>query len=268
MTEQMPPQTATAAPAAPAAPPTLLDALQGSSAQDIIALLFRFELAEPFFRALKEREIVFNAPGLPSPDEIHGEALEAFQAKHQLISDDALKAWSIRHALTPDDLLSEAIHEHRLERFRDRLLGQNRESLYLRYKQKLDRVLYSLIRHSDADLIRHLYYSIDAGEISFRDAARQHSQGIEARTEGIVGPVDLATPHPEITSRLLSLRPGELSEPFMSDSWHTIVRLEYRYDSVYDEAAKRYLGEICLNSYFAAPLQEEVQQILAWVFSA
>lgn len=264
MTEQTtPPPTAS-----PVAPPTLLDALRGSSAQDIIALLFRFELAEPFFRALKEREIVFNSPGLPSPDQIHEQALEAFKERHQLTSDGALKTWSIRHGLTPDDLLSEAIHEFRLEQFRDRLLDQNRESLYLRYKQKLDRVLYSLIRNSDADLIRHLYYAIDAGEISFREAARQYSQGIEARTEGIVGPVDLATPHPEITSRLVTLRPGELSEPFMSDSWHTIVRLEYRYDSVYDDAAKRYLGDIWLNSFFDAPLQAEVQQIIAWVFSS
>lgn len=262
MTEQTIP---TATPSA--AQPTLLDALRGSSAQDIIALLFRFELAEPFLRALKEREAVFNASGLSSPEQIHVQAMDAFKARHQIDSEDALRSWSVRHALTPDDLLSEAIHELRLEQFRDRLLGQNIESLYLRYKQKLDRVLYSLIRHTDADLIRHLYYAIDAGEICFRDAARQHSQGIESRTAGIVGPVDLATPHPEITSRLLGLRPGELSEPFMSDSWHMIVRLEYRYESVYDDAAKRYLGDICLNSYFDAPLQAEVQRIIEWVLS-
>jgi hypothetical protein len=252
----------------PASQPTLLDALRGSSAQDIIALLFRFELAEPFFRALKEREIVFNAPGLSSPDQIHVQALETFKTRHQLLTEEDLRSWSLRHGLTTDDLLSEAIHELRLEQLRDRLLGQNRESLYLRYKQKLDRVLYSLLRHSDADLVRHLYYSIDAGEISFREAARQHSQGIEAKTEGIVGPVDLTTPHPEIASRLLSLRPGELSEPFVSDSWHVIVRLEYRYDSVYDDDTKRYLGDICLNAFFDGPLQAEYQQIIEWVFSS
>jgi len=251
-----------------ASQPTLLDALRGSSGQDIIALLFRFELAEPFFRALKEREIVFNAQGLSSPDQIHVQALDAFKARHHVATEEELRSWSVRHGLTPDDLLSEAIHELRLEQLRDRLLGPNRESLYLRYKQKLDRVLYSLIRHSDADLVRHLYYAIDAGEMSFREAARLHSQGIESRTEGIVGPVDLSTPHPEIASRLLNLRPGELSEPFVSDSWHVIVRLEYRYDSVYDDEAKRYLGDICLSAFFDAPLQAEYQNIIEWVFSS
>lgn len=247
---------------------TLLDALQGSSAQDIIALLFRFELAEPFFRALKEREVIFNAQGLSEPEQIHAEALAAFKAHHQLESDDQIKAWSLRHALSEDDLLSEAIHAFRLRQFSERLLGQNRETVYLRYKQKLDRVLYSLIRHSDADLIRHLFYSIEAGEISFRDAASQYSQGIEARTQGIVGPVDLATPHPEIVSRLLSLRPGEISEPFITESWHAIVRLEYRYDSEYDDETKAYLGDLCLNSYFEAPLRAEYQHIINWVLAA
>lgn len=244
---------------------TILAALEGSSSKEIIALLFRFGLAEPFFRALKERELVFKTQGLSTPEQIHVQAQADFKAKHQLESEESLLAWCHSRGLKYDDFLSEAIHHYRLNEFQERLMGSNRASLYLRYKQKLDRVLYSLIRHSDLALVRHLYYAIEAGEMAFRDAARTYSEGVEAQTDGIVGPVDLATPHPEIAGRLLSMQPGALSEPFAVDGWHAIVRLEYRYDSEFDPETSNFLGELCLKAHMEAPMRAEVQQIMVWL---
>lgn len=244
---------------------TILSALEGSSSKEIIALLFRFGLAEPFFRALKERELVFKTQGLSSPEQIHAQALSEFKAKHQLDSEESLLGWCRSRGLKEDDFLSEAIHDFRLKEFCERLIGDNRASLYLRYKQKLDRVLYSLIRHSDQALVRHLYYAIEAGEIAFRDAARTYSEGVEAQTEGIVGPVDLATPHPEISGRLLAMQPGALSEPFAVESWHAIVRLEYRYDSEYDVETSNFLADLCLKAHMDTPMRAEVQHVMDWL---
>ena len=255
----------TSVPSPPPQETTILAALEGSSSKEIIALLFRFGLAEPFFRALKERELVFKTQGLSTPEQIHVQAQAEFKAMHQLESEESLLGWCRSRGLKEDDFLSEAIHHYRLKELQERLIGSNRASLYLRYKQKLDRVLYSLIRHSDQALVRHLYYAIEAGEIAFRDAARTHSEGVEAQTEGIVGPVDLATPHPEIAGRLLAMRPGALSEPFAVDGWYAIVRLEYRYDSEFDAETNKFLGDLCLKAHMDAPMRAEVQHIMEWL---
>ena len=45
------------------------------------------------------------------------------------------------------------------------------ESLFLRYKDKLDRVLYSLLRVQDSFQCQEIYYAIEANEISFSEAA-------------------------------------------------------------------------------------------------
>ena len=41
-----------------------------------------------------------------------------------------------------------------------------------------------------------------------------------------------------------------------------------RYDSEYDDETKAYLGDLCLNSYFEAPLRAEYQHIINWVLAA
>ena len=244
---------------------TILSALQGSSSKEIISLLFRFGLAEQFFRALKERELVFKTQGLSSPEQIQAQAQTQFKTKYQLDSEESLLGWCRAHGLKEDDFLSEAIHHYRLNEFCELLIGSNRASLYLRYKQKLDRVLYSLIRHSDQALVRHLYYAIEAGEMAFRDAARTYSGGVEGQTEGIVGPVDLSTPHPEIAGRLTAMQPGALSEPFEVDGWYAIVRLEYRFDSEFDAETNHFLGEHCLKAHMDVTMRAEVQQIMEWL---
>ena len=122
------------------------------------------------------------------------------------------------------------------------------ESLFLRYKDRLDRVLYSLIRVESAEQAHDLYYSIEANEIEFGDAAAQYSTGPESKTQGIIGPVDLTTPHPEIAARLRTATPRQLFPPFQADQWYAVIRLEYRFDSEYDEKTRLFLGSLLLSA--------------------
>ena len=162
------------------------------------------------------------------------------------------------------DLLSEAIHDWRRTELREQS-SSNIQSLSLRYKDNLDRVLYSLIRVDDAGLCRELFYAIEAGEISFGEAARFHSRGPEAKTQGIVGPVDLTTPHPEIAGRLRTAQAGQLIGPFEAAEWHTLLRLEYRFDSVYDAHTQNFLEEMNFKSRICGDLKTELQQLSSWL---
>ena len=194
------------APEVDAADATLLATLADATSTDLIALLFRFDLAEPFLRQFKERVVVSLRDDLSAPEAIAKEALSQYCSEHNLSSDEERQRWCLLRGMGPNDFLAEAIHEWRCGELRSKLITTSGESLYLRYKDKLDRVLYSLLRVEDPCLCRELFYAIEAGELGFGEAARLHSSGPEAKTQGIVGPVDLTTPHPEIASRLRTAR--------------------------------------------------------------
>ena len=243
---------------------SVLTALQDASSLELIALLFRFGLVEPFLRQLKERAVVFEHNNLSDPDQVAEPAMEEYCSKHGLNNKQERQQWCVQHGMSQADLLSEAIHDWRRTELREQS-SSNIESLYLRYKDNLDRVLYSLIRVDDAGLCRELFYAIEAGEISFGEAARLHSRGPEAKTQGIVGPVDLTTPHPEIAGRLRTAQAGQLIGPFEAAEWHTLLRLEYRFDSVYDAHTQNFLEEMNFKSRICGDLKTELQQLSSWL---
>ncbi len=243
---------------------SVLTALQDASSLELIALLFRFELAEPFLRQLKERAVVFEHNNLSDPGQVAESAMQKYCSKHGLNNKQEQQQWCLQHGMSQADLLSEAIHDWRRTELREQS-SSNIESLYLRYKDNLDRVLYSLIRVDDAGLCRELFYAIEAGEISFGEAARLHSRGPEAKTQGIVGPVDLTTPHPEIAGRLRTAQAGQLIGPFEAAEWHTLLRLEYRFDSVYDAHTQNFLEEMNFKSRICGDLKTELQQLSSWL---
>jgi hypothetical protein len=253
------------APEVDTADATLLAALRQTSSADLIALLFRFELAEPFLRQFKERLVVSQREDLSAPEAIATEAVSQYCSEHNLSTDEERQRWYLLRGMGPNDFLAEAIHEWRRGELRSQWITTSGESLYLRYKDKLDRVLYSLLRVDDPCLCRELFYAIEAGEISFGEAARLHSRGPEAKTQGIVGPVDLTTPHPEIASRLRTAQAGQLIGPFEADEWHMLMRLEYRFDSEYDAHTHKFLEEVSFKSKICSDLQTDLQQHMGWL---
>jgi parvulin-like peptidyl-prolyl isomerase len=247
--------------------PAILRALQEASSRDLIALLFRFDMAEAFLRQLKEREVVFASVDLSDPDKVHQQALQRYCEENAIKTEEDRQSWCLSHGMSTEDLASEAIHAWRRRELREQLVTTSGESLYLRYKDKLDRVLYSLLRVEDPGLCQELYYAIEAAEISFGEAARCHSRGPEAKTQGIVGPVDLTTPHPEIAARLRTAQAGLLIGPFQADDWFSVIRLEYRFDSEYDESTRAFLEEVCFKSQISADLQADLQALIGWLSS-
>jgi len=275
----------------------MLRVLQTATAPELIALLLRFELAEPLLVALKEQELISSwleasqpsanqegspaarndsslqpaQPTNPSRTLEQGpidSAIASYCKHHQLASQEALNQWCFRHALNPAALLAEAQHLHNRQALTIDSIPGSEESLYLRFKDRLDRVLYGLIRVYNGALARDLFFAIEAGELRFGEAARLHSCGPEASTEGIVGPVDLATPHPEISSRLRMASPGELIFPFKLEQWHMILRLDYRFEASLDQGTRQFIRDLSLRSQAREAIEPELVALAAWVQGA
>ena len=98
---------------------------------------------------------------------------------------------------------------------------------------------------------------IESGEIEFGEAAKKYSDGPEAKTQGIIGPCDLTVPHPDISSRLRTASPKQLFKPFLIDKWVAILRLEYRFDSEFNNNTKEILGKLIFGSKIK-PISSEI----------
>ena len=231
---------------------------EAEETRDLLRKLALYELLEPLCKAqgesayIDEHKIEHEAPDISDQ-----EAIDCLRKDLGAKDLDQLKNWSNAHGLSKrEDLANYAQKKQKKKAVIADLLKGCGESLFLRYKDRLDRVLYSLIRVESGEQAHELFYSIEANEIEFGDAAAQYSIGPESKTQGIIGPVDLTTPHPEIAARLRTATPRQLFPPFQADQWHAIIRLEYRFDSEYDEKTKLFLGSLVLS----AKSQELVKQ--------
>ena len=227
--------------------------------QQVIRQLALYELLDTLCKMKAETAYVakYNIEN-NSPDLSNQEAVDALVKELGCQDSDQFQEWIGAHGLNNnEDLIAYAQERHKRKEVINDLLKGCGESLYLRYKDRLDRVLYSLIRVESSEQAHHLFYSIEANELEFGDAAAQYSIGPESKTQGIVGPVDLTTPHPEIAARLRTAKPRQLFPPFKADQWHVLLRLEYRFDSEYDDKTRQFLGSLVLS----AKAQEMTKQI-------
>lgn len=220
-----------------------------TDSNQIIRDLCKYELLNVLCKERAEMQYVLDYPlkGVKWPNN-KLDRHNLFLKDKKIQSADELVEWRQSHSLNEDRDFDEYV-DYALKRKYVLLdvVKKSGESLYLKYKDKLDRVLYSLIRVEDKAFATNLYYEIESGEKDFGSAATQHSQGPEAKTNGIVGPVDLTTPHKEISARLRTAKPGLLIEPFEADHWFILLRLEYRFESEYNEQTKLFLGKLVLG---------------------
>lgn len=123
-------------------------------------------------------------------------------------------------------------------------------------KSQLDRIIYSLIRVTDGGMAQELYFRILEGEQTFAQLAQQYSEGSEAQTGGLIGPVELSVPHPALAQRLRVAQPGKVNPPVRLEQWWVILRLEKFIPAQLDEAMKQKL----LNELFLTWLDQQVQE--------
>jgi hypothetical protein len=162
-----------------------------------------------------------------------------------------LREWLITQAIAP---LPPAPRPQQIQQFKLQRWGAQVESYFLKRKPQLDRVVYSLLRVADAGLAHELYFRLQAQEQTFAELAQQFSQGPEAHTHGIVGPVPLGTLPPPIAQRLAGAQPGQLFPPmpFQNSVW--IIQLNHHLPAQFNSGLQQFL----LDELFEGWLREQI----------
>jgi glycosyltransferase involved in cell wall biosynthesis len=223
------------------------------SEQEIIPLLSQYQLLPKF------RQELLIDDAIASFDytlEEQTKCCQDFCTQHQLTSEAERLAWLQQQGITETQFLHLATRNLRIEKFKQATWGNQLETYFNQQKKQLDQVVYSLIRIRDAAAAQELYFRLLEDEQPFAELAAQYSQGSEARTGGLMGPVAMSTPHPNLARILAASQPGQLSPPTRVGEWWIIVRLEKYMPARLDESMQQRL----LNELFASWLKEQLQE--------
>ncbi|MEO0989006.1 MAG: peptidylprolyl isomerase [Cyanobacteria bacterium J06639_14] len=190
-----------------------------------------------------------------TPEELTA-AEEGFCKRNQINSAEDAKAWAQQRFCTPDLIRTLATREARLAKFKQTTFEREIESYFLKRKSRLDRVLYSLIRTQKAGLAQELYFRVHDDGHPFADLAREYSEGQEAKTGGLIGPVELSVPHPNLAGLLSISQPGQIWPPKRIGEWYVVVRLEKFFPAKMDDAMRQRL----LDELFQQWLKDQFKQ--------
>ena len=118
---------------------------------------------------------------------------KTFYENNNLNHDDpqSLETWLAKHGFEREDLCLNILLEESLRLFKEQRYGPGVEEKFLERKNDLDIVIYSLLRVKDPGLARELWISLSEGEVTFANVASSYSDGPEAKTKGVIGPLEL-----------------------------------------------------------------------------
>ena len=184
-------------------------------------------------------------------------ACKQYYEQNQLTDETQLQAWLARYGMSLEQLEALTTRTLRIEKFKQATWRHKLESYFLSRKAQLDKVVYSLMRLKDVGIAEELYFRIQEHEQSFAELAHEYTQGPEAETGGLRGPVELSNVHPTLARMLSVSQRGQLWPPFRLGEWLVIVRLEKLLPAQLDELMRRRL----MNELFENWLREQIQQV-------
>ncbi|BAQ66890.1 peptidylprolyl isomerase [Geminocystis sp. NIES-3709] len=220
-------------------------------------------LAEKQMIAALAREIVLDdaIADIECTIEETAMAEQQFFMQMQLNPNDKekLQTWLQKNYLTREQLQNRILRGMKIEKYKEKTWATELQPYYLKRKRQLDKVIYSLIRTKNPGQAQELYFRVIEGEKEFSELATQHSQGAEAETGGLIGPVELNVPHPEIAQRLMTSQPGQILPPCRIGDWIVILRLEKYIPAQLDQNMRRRLLDELFNTWLTETIQKQVK---------
>ena len=185
-------------------------------------------------------------------------ARQQFCGQLKITTEEQLQAWGKQNFMSPEQLEERIQRAIKLEKYKEATWGNKIESYFLQRKSQLDKVLYSLIRTQDPGVAQELYFRIKENETSFADLAKEYSQGSEAQTGGLIGPVELHELNPKVAKMLTNSKSGEVLPPARLGERLVIVRMEKFISAQLDKRTRQRLLEELFRIWLKQQLEETV----------
>ena len=227
------------------------------TAEELALLLAKYQMLPKLGQEIIVDRAVRN---VVCTEEEQDRAYQQLCQQYQLTEEEQIQMWLNKHGMTQEQLKDLAIKRLKIEKYKQKIWGNKVEAHFLKRKSQLDRVVYSLIRTDRAELAQELYFRIQEGESAFQQLAMEYSEGSEAQTGGLIGPVEVNAPHPRIAQILSTSKPGQLIPPTRVGEWIVIIRLENFISAKLDDQMRHRM----LDEMFRQWLNEQMEQKLSF----
>ncbi len=216
-----------------------MDALKCLNKESLL-LLNKHQLTQ---RLIKSELIHETLSKVSLDNSLKEKTISEFKISQGIIDDEKYNEWLKNNKLNKETFEELALNKVKIKQYSKTEFGHRINSWFLERKDHLDIVVYSMIRVKDPYLSRELYLRIISKEAEFGELASIHSDGIEKKTRGIVGPASLGKSHPTLAEVLKTSKKGKVNEPFRINDNYIVTRLESYDPAKLDSYMQEKMGE-------------------------
>ncbi len=221
-------------------------------------LLVRNNLLNPLIRSEIINSLLDN---IPINKDMKNEIKSNIFKKENIKDDSEFDLWIKKKSTTEDKIYELISTTARLDNYCKKEYIHMAEARFLKRKNDLDTVTYSLIRVNEMFLAQELFLRLEENPSQLGDIASNYSTGAERMTRGIVGPVSLSKGHPTLVEHLKNAKIGEISQPKRIDNLWIIARVESRQISSLNEEMKLLMCKEIFNEHIDNQTKEKLQEI-------
>ena len=230
------------------------------TAEDLIPLLTQYQILPKLAQEILTDKAI---AGIKCSEEENQKTFAQFCQQNKLGSEEQVQGWLDKQGMNREQLQDVITKKLRVDKYKQETWSDQVDAHFIKRKSQLDRVVYSLIRVEKPEVAQELYFRIKDDRNAFSSLAMEYSQGTEAQTGGLIGPVEINAPHPKIAQILATCQPGQLVPPTRVGEWIVVVRLENYISAKLDDPMRQRM----LDELFNRWLNESIQQKVSFLSS-
>mgnify|MGYP001474998855 CR=1 FL=1 len=223
--------------------------------ENIPGLLDRYNLLPDFLKRLLETKYTHNI--IPDKEE-QIKFFNSFLEENRIEGKESLQRWLIDNGLDDKRLDTMLFERLQIEKFKSQMFENKIESSFLKQKESLNRIMYSILRVKNGEQAGELYTQIEEKESSFAELVSKYSIGPEKNFNGIIGPIELGRLDAVLRERLKISKTGQLWPPFEFKKNWVILRLEKYLPCKLDDSMKLKIR----NSMYQEWINKQVLNLL------
>ena len=190
------------------------------------------------------------------------ETKKIYIQKLGLNEESSFQNWLKSNALNDEDFEEISLSQIKIQKFCCENFDHKIEAHFLERKENLDVVVYSLIRVQDFFKAREFYLRIKDNKADFGQIAANHSEGIEKKTRGIIGPYPIKNAHPLLAKQLRAHAVGNVISPFEIDGSFFVARVEYYERATLNDVMREKMREELFNIFIESEVDKKNQELL------
>jgi len=225
------------------------------TAEDLIPLLTQYQLLPKLAQEILTDKAI---AGIKCSEEENTATFNQFCQQNQLESEEQIQGWLNKQGMSREQLQNLVTKRLRIDKYKQETWNDQVDAHFIKRKSQLDRVVYSLIRVEKPEVAQELFFRVKDDQNAFSALAMEYSQGTEAQTGGIIGPVEINAPHPKIAQILATCQPGQLVPPTRVGEWIVIVRLENYISAKLDQPMRQRMLDELFNRWLSESTQQKV----------